>query len=599
MASSGTFSDRSPPPFDKHKDDYSKWKKKLSLWQAITDIEKNKQGGLITLRLDDETQELVLESIDTAELTGEEGAKKVTDYLDKLFQKDKLKTEFEMYEEFEQYKRPYDLKMSEYINEFERRWKKTNSKGTQLSQNVLAYRLLKSANLTEENERLLKATVKEMTYDGVKDQLKKIFAGRVAEEISVNVKTEIEDTFLVHKTEDTPYYKLYGYEKSNRNLKRNPLGEDGRVIHCSVCNSIYHLGRNCPDKEMNENLDGTGENYGAVALHINASCEKSKVCNLVKESFGSAVLDSGANKTVCGRLWFQDYLHLLTPDEKRKIKSFDSCNEFSFGDGKTFKSLRLVEIPAVIGKVNVNIMTDVVDANIPLLLSLEAMKRGKVECLNLMDETVTILGQKVKVKIAKSGHFLLPLSKSSCIVENRNKFNSLIRKKKEMLTTEKRGLKDNRKVTRKTVNDASMLTYQNDPAVFNKNRKTTEKDCKVYIIGLGKVEKYKLENLFNYYGAVKKVWIDYDKTGFTYVLFYKSKDAKDAVTELDGRNIYGYKCSFSLTHPQMSPNKSVNESYELQRSYSGDHVKGRSYLCKKGSFQEWCKMRKEMYKKSS
>ena len=193
MATGGTFTDRTPPPFDKYKDDYSKWKKKLTLWQSITDTEKKKQGGLITLRLDDETQELVLESIDAGELAGEEGAKKVTDYLDKLFQKDKSTTEFEIYEEFEAYKRPYNLTMGEYINEFERRWKKTNSKGTALSQNVLAYRLLKSANLTDKDEQLLKATVKEMTYDGVKDQLRKIFSGRVTEEGNVNIKTEIPD----------------------------------------------------------------------------------------------------------------------------------------------------------------------------------------------------------------------------------------------------------------------------------------------------------------------------------------------------------------------------------------------------------------------
>ena len=41
---------------------------------------------------------------------------------------------------------------------------------------VLAYRLLNSANLSDRNKQLIKATLTEMKYSLMKDQLNKVFA---------------------------------------------------------------------------------------------------------------------------------------------------------------------------------------------------------------------------------------------------------------------------------------------------------------------------------------------------------------------------------------------------------------------------------------
>ena len=45
-----------------------------------------------------------------------------------------------------------------------------------MSEDILAYRLLKSANLPNEHKQLIKATLPELQYDSMKDQLKKIFS---------------------------------------------------------------------------------------------------------------------------------------------------------------------------------------------------------------------------------------------------------------------------------------------------------------------------------------------------------------------------------------------------------------------------------------
>ena len=119
-----TFSENYPPPFHKSKDDYVKWKKKLTLWQSITDVDKKKHGGLITLCLDDETQDSVIETVSGVDLSKVTGADSVINHLDSMFLKDLAVREIEIYEEFKSYTRPENLSIREFCNEFEKKVEK-------------------------------------------------------------------------------------------------------------------------------------------------------------------------------------------------------------------------------------------------------------------------------------------------------------------------------------------------------------------------------------------------------------------------------------------------------------------------------------------
>ena len=106
-----------------------------------------------------------------------------------------------------------------YINEFERLKSKTESYGTKLSTDVLAYRLLKSANLSESYEQLARATISKLAYDEMKSQLKKIFVdcseNSCKQSLGLdNIKTEPK----FQSQNDV----LYGnFQKSYRNKDRN------------------------------------------------------------------------------------------------------------------------------------------------------------------------------------------------------------------------------------------------------------------------------------------------------------------------------------------------------------------------------------------
>ena len=71
-------------------------------------------------------------------------------------------------EAFETYKQRQNMTIKDFLTEFEKRYYKAKSYGTKISDDLLAYRLLKSANLPTRDEQLVKATIIKLKYDLVK-----------------------------------------------------------------------------------------------------------------------------------------------------------------------------------------------------------------------------------------------------------------------------------------------------------------------------------------------------------------------------------------------------------------------------------------------
>ena len=65
---------------------------------------------------------------------------------------------------------------------------------------------------------------------------------------------------------------------------------------------------------------------------------------------------------------------------------------FKFGGGKVLTSIASLELPGVLADRKVTIKTDVVTSDIPLLLSLETMKKAGVK-LDLVNDSAEIFGK--------------------------------------------------------------------------------------------------------------------------------------------------------------------------------------------------------------
>ena len=95
---------------------------------------------------------------------------------------------------------------------------------------------------------------------------------------------------------------------------------------------------------------------------------------------------------------------------KEKIVKNKGVRTFKFSDGNKLNSLYKVILPCVITDTEISIITDVVDSDIPLLLSKDTMKRAGT-CLNFEDDSVTMSKKKIPLSCTSSGHYYISITK--------------------------------------------------------------------------------------------------------------------------------------------------------------------------------------------
>ena len=82
---------------------------------------------------------------------------------------------------------------------------------------------------------------------------------------------------------------------------------------------------------------------------------------------------------------------------------------FRFGGGVKLKSLGSYIIPIEMAGKKLSLKTDVVDSEIPLLMSESSMKKAKIT-INTDNDTAEILGVRVKLQSTSSGYYCIPVS---------------------------------------------------------------------------------------------------------------------------------------------------------------------------------------------
>ena len=203
--------------------------------------------------------------------------------------------------------------------------------------------------------------------------------------------------------------------------KRNPNGANGKPKQCGICSSTYHFARDCPESQ--EESASNSNNIGFVQQEESAPTNLDEVITLFQdtvdnndslkwflgETIGCAVVDSGCSKTVAGSKWVQCFLESLDSDDLSKIHTKASNEVFKFGKGESIRSKGKIIIPVQFGTRKATIESDIVEADVPLLLSKEALKKAET-VLDFNNDTALMFGEKQTLIATESGHYAIPLS---------------------------------------------------------------------------------------------------------------------------------------------------------------------------------------------
>ena len=190
---------------------------------------------------------------------------------------------------------------------------------------------------------------------------------------------------------------------------RNPIERDGKVTTCHICSSTMHWSRSCPQRYKKDFHSDKEEECHVTLMASNEPSEG--ISSLMGEFIGSMVLDSGCSHIVCGIIWLNSFVEILNSGELASVSEGLSDALFRFGDGNRMKSLKYVEFPCILANKAIRIRTDVVDSDIPLLLSKSSMKRAGM-IINMNDDTVHVFGQRLPLHTSSLGHYILPIYKT-------------------------------------------------------------------------------------------------------------------------------------------------------------------------------------------
>ena len=122
----------------------------------------------------------------------------------------------------------------------------------------------------------------------------------------------------------------------------------------------------------------------------------------------NAVVDTGCPKTVCGKAFMDSFITSKGKDVfiRRKYEK----ENFKFGNGQVYTSTESHEIDVEIGRMKTKIWTSVIDANIPLLLGLDYLKKWGV-VIDIENESLFIrkCDQSFKINSRLSNHWKLQI----------------------------------------------------------------------------------------------------------------------------------------------------------------------------------------------
>ena len=222
--------------------------------------------------------------------------------------------------------------------------------------------------------------------------------------------------------------------------KTNPKDARGRILQCRSCLSIKHLQRECPYNKMQDGqrqdryrqafvIEGqTSDTEDDIPEHILKEIEeaenkendnnqkhiffttdKNELSKFTAETLNAAALDTCCSSSVTGMKWLKIYMQAIPKHLKHLLSGpHHSKTSFTFGNQQSLCSLGIYKIPIIIANEIHELSLDVIDSDIPLLMSKQHMKQLGI-AINLVNDTATANGNPIKLHTTSAGHYIINL----------------------------------------------------------------------------------------------------------------------------------------------------------------------------------------------
>ena len=338
-----------PPDLNECKS-YEAYKRELRAWSAVTDLAKSKQGNYIALSLPNKSKfgndlrEKVFESLSETVLVSDTGLTALIEFLDGELGKNAVDDIIEKWDEFENCRKKENQTLEDFLSDFEMKYNRVKSSGTNLPEEVLAFMLMKRAGLTQLEKMLILSRIdlekKDQLFKAVKLNMTNFLGKRVKEGTSNDLK--LEPTFLAQhedclaaagyfrgraqtmpfKGKSKPYQSQgnKGFHGNNNKQAQsrnvNPPGKEGKPLLCSACGSYRHLIKQCPDSYENrpkgtyvaEEIDDNAQMEKDVQRFVLFTSDNDEMSTFTSEALNCAALDTCCTTSVAGNKWLNIYM---------------------------------------------------------------------------------------------------------------------------------------------------------------------------------------------------------------------------------------------------------------------------------------------------
>ena len=222
----------------------------------------------------------------------------------------------------------------------------------------------------------------------------------------------------------------------------NPKDKRGRILQCRNCMSIKHLQRQCPYNQGNRpNIQNQNRFRQAFVIegqnsdteddipehilkeiekaeitendnnqkHIFFTQDKNELSKFTAEALNAAALDTCCSSSVAGMKWLKIYMQAIPKHIKHLLSGpHMSKTTFTFGNQQSLVSMGIYKLPVIIANELHELSIDIIDSDIPLLMSKEHMKQLGI-AINLINDTATANGKPIKLHTTSAGHYIINL----------------------------------------------------------------------------------------------------------------------------------------------------------------------------------------------